>query len=51
MNDKLITRRGLIASYELGSFGTRRALLLWGPPSENAHNFGGVMVAERRPTG
>ena len=37
-----LARRGLIASYELGSFGTRRALLLWGPPSENTHNFGGV---------
>jgi iron complex outermembrane recepter protein len=37
-----LTRRGLTGSYELGSFGTRRALLLWGSPSSNAHNFGGV---------
>ena len=33
---------GLTGSYELGSFGTRRALLLWGSPKGDAHNFGGV---------
>jgi len=37
-----LTRRGLTASYELGSFGTRRALLLFGPPQSSSHNFGGV---------
>jgi iron complex outermembrane receptor protein len=37
-----LTKRGLTGSYELGSFGTRRALLLWGSPNSNAHNFGGV---------
>jgi TonB family protein len=37
-----LARRGLSASYELGSFGTRRALLLFGPPGASSHNFGGV---------
>jgi TonB family protein len=37
-----LTRRGLTGSYEAGSFGTRRALLTWGSPSSDAHNFGGV---------
>jgi iron complex outermembrane receptor protein len=37
-----LARRGLTASYEVGSYGTRRALLLWGSPTRNSHNFGGV---------
>jgi len=37
-----LTRRGLTASYEIGSFGTQRALLLWGAPTSNSHNFAGV---------
>jgi iron complex outermembrane recepter protein len=37
-----LTRRGLTGSYEQGSFGTRRALVLWGAPGSNSHNFGGV---------
>ncbi|HEY0194091.1 MAG TPA: hypothetical protein VGC42_23400, partial [Kofleriaceae bacterium] len=37
-----LTRRGLTAAYQLGSFGTQRALLTWGSPSANSHNFGGV---------
>jgi iron complex outermembrane receptor protein len=37
-----LARRGLTAAVDLGSFGTRRALLLWGPPHGNSHNFGGV---------
>jgi len=37
-----LTRRGLTGSYEQGSFGTRRALLTWGSPTTNSHNFGGV---------
>jgi hypothetical protein len=41
-----LTRRGLTASYELGSFGTRRALLTWGSPTTNAHNFGAVELFE-----
>lgn len=37
-----LTQRGLTASYSVGSFNTQRALLLWGAPDENSHNFGGV---------
>jgi TonB family protein len=37
-----LTRRGLTASYEVGSFGTQRALLTWGSPTSNSHNFAGV---------
>ncbi len=37
-----LTKRGLTGSYEQGSFGTKRALLTWGSPSSNSHNFGGV---------
>ena len=37
-----LTRRGLTTSFETGSFGTNRALLLWGSPDANAHNFGGI---------
>jgi TonB family protein len=37
-----LTKRGLTGSYEQGSFGTKRALLLWGSPTSNSHNFGGV---------
>ncbi|HEY4239786.1 MAG TPA: TonB family protein [Kofleriaceae bacterium] len=37
-----LARRGLTASFDLGSFGTERALLLWGSPKSNSHNFGGV---------
>ena len=39
-----LERRGLYAHYELGSFGTHRALLLWGPPNEDTHTFGGVEI-------
>jgi TonB family protein len=37
-----LTQRGLTASYEMGSFGTQRALLLWGAPEADSHNFAGV---------
>jgi iron complex outermembrane recepter protein len=37
-----LTQRGLTASYETGSYGTQRALLLWGSPTSNSHNFAGV---------
>lgn len=40
-----LARRGLYASYDLGSFGTRRALLVWGPPGHDSHTFGGVEIA------
>ncbi|CAN5726112.1 hypothetical protein BH11MYX2_BH11MYX2_39520 [soil metagenome] len=39
-----LARRGLFASYETGSFGTTRALLLWGPPGDGPHTFGGVEI-------
>ncbi|HVV85079.1 MAG TPA: TonB family protein, partial [Kofleriaceae bacterium] len=39
-----LVRRGLYASYGVGSFGTNRALLLWGPPKEDSHTFGGVEI-------
>jgi TonB family protein len=41
-----LTKRGLTASYAVGSFGTRRAVLLWGDPDQNAHNFAGVELYE-----
>jgi len=34
--------RGLTTKFTTGSFGTNRLLLLWGPPSESVHTFGGV---------
>ncbi|HEY3494426.1 MAG TPA: TonB-dependent receptor [Polyangiaceae bacterium] len=41
-----LTRRGLTAKYEHGSFGSNRLLLTWGPPGESVHTFGGVEIAE-----
>jgi hypothetical protein len=38
--------RGLTANYKVGSFGTQRALLLWGPQGESVHTFGGVDIGE-----
>jgi iron complex outermembrane receptor protein len=35
-----LERRGLTARYTGGSFGTQRALVMWGPPEESAHTFG-----------
>ena len=43
-----LTRRGLTASYEVGSYGTQRALLLWGSPTSDSHNFGGVELYQTR---
>ena len=37
-----LAQRGLTARYTGGSFGTQRALLLWGPPGGSAHTLGGV---------
>jgi len=37
-----LTRRGLTAKQTLGSFGTRRTLLLWGPEGAGAGTFTGV---------
>jgi TonB family protein len=35
-----LDRRGLTARYTAGSFGTQRALVMWGPPGESVHTFG-----------
>jgi iron complex outermembrane recepter protein len=37
-----LTKRGLTAKYTLGSFGTQRLLLTWGPASLDTHTFGGA---------
>ena len=39
-----LAERGLTAQYGYGSFGTHRALLLWGPPKESSHTFGGAEI-------
>ncbi len=39
-----LAERGLTAQYGFGSFGTHRALLLWGPPKESTHTFGGAEI-------
>jgi TonB family protein len=35
-----VERRGLTARYTAGSFGTQRALVMWGPAGESVHTFG-----------
>ena len=40
-----LEKRGLTASYTMGSFGAQRLLFLWGPPGESAHTFGGAEIA------
>jgi iron complex outermembrane receptor protein len=35
-----LDRRGYTAKYTRGTYGTERALLLWGPPGESIHTFG-----------
>jgi iron complex outermembrane recepter protein len=37
-----LARRGMSLSTTLGSFGTKRVLLLWGPEGQSIHTFGGV---------
>lgn len=37
-----LAKRGFQARTTLGSYGTERALFLWGPPGETTHTFGGV---------
>jgi len=39
-----LERRGLTARYTVGSFGTERVLLLWGPNGESTHTFGGAEI-------
>ncbi|MCC6645931.1 MAG: TonB family protein [Polyangiaceae bacterium] len=40
-----LAERGVTVKLTRGSFGTERALALWGPESHGAHTFGGVEVA------
>jgi iron complex outermembrane receptor protein len=35
-----LEKRGLTAKYTAGSFGTQRALVMWGPKEESTHTFG-----------
>jgi hypothetical protein len=35
-----LEQRGLTAKYLVGSFGTQRALVMWGPANESVHTFG-----------
>jgi TonB family protein len=39
-----LAERGLTAKYKFGSFGTQRALVLWGPPGESLHTYGGAEI-------
>ena len=41
-----LAERGLTMQYTLGSFGAHRGLVLWGPPKESAHTFGGAEIAK-----
>jgi len=40
-----LAQRGITLRYTTGSFGSRRALLLWGPAGESTHTFAGVEIA------
>lgn len=40
-----LRNRGLTGKLTLGSYGTRRALLTWGPPGESVHTYGGAEIA------
>jgi TonB family protein len=37
-----LLQRGLTAKYTIGSFGTQRMLLTWGPSASSAHTFAGA---------
>jgi iron complex outermembrane receptor protein len=37
-----LAERGLSAKYTRGSYGTERALVMWGPPGESRHTYGGA---------
>jgi TonB family protein len=39
-----LTERGLTAKYRFGSYNTQRALVLWGPPGESTHTYGGAEI-------
>lgn len=40
-----LDKRGITAKYGVGSFGAHRMLVLWGPPGESVHTFGGAEIA------
>jgi iron complex outermembrane recepter protein len=40
-----LAQRGLTLKYTTGSFGSKRALFLWGPEGESNHTFGGAEIA------
>jgi TonB family protein len=39
-----LSERGLTAKYTGGSYGTQRAVVLWGPPGESTHTYGGAEI-------
>src|SRR6185295_9786797 len=39
-----LAERGLNVKYTLGSYGTERALVTWGPPGESKHTYGGAEI-------
>ncbi|MCL2448623.1 MAG: TonB family protein, partial [Polyangiaceae bacterium] len=39
-----LEERGLTASYRVGSWGTQRGLLMWGPSGQSRHTFGAAEV-------
>jgi TonB family protein len=39
-----LAERGLTAKYRYGSYNTQRALVLWGPPGESVHTYGGAEI-------
>ncbi|HEV8549180.1 MAG TPA: TonB-dependent receptor, partial [Polyangiaceae bacterium] len=41
-----LQQRGLTGKVTLGSYGTQRALVLWGPPGEDTHTYGGAEIAQ-----
>ena len=41
-----LAERGLTLQYGIGSYGSQRAVVLWGPPKESAHTFGGAEIAK-----
>ncbi|HET9933071.1 MAG TPA: TonB family protein [Polyangiaceae bacterium] len=43
-----LDQRGLTLKYAQGTFGTKRALVTFGPPGESAHTFGGAELYETR---
>jgi len=40
-----LRERGLTGKLTLGSYGSERALVTWGPPGESSHTYGGAEIA------